>query len=103
MFTEVSGLQVSGRCANIKKSLRREGTPMRLHLPPFLTKAKLSFVVGLLLAALYDPVWTGAIHGKADFALALGLFSLLVYARCPPFWVAVMGAAGGALLGWMPS
>ena len=60
-------------------------------------------VVGLLLAALYDPVWTGAIHGKADFALALGLFSLLVYARCPPFWVAVMGAASGALLGWMPS
>ncbi|CAB3815923.1 chromate efflux transporter [Achromobacter dolens] len=58
-------------------------------------------VVGILLAALYDPVWTGAILTKADFALALGLFGLLVYARWSPLWVVLAAAAGGWALGWL--
>ena len=41
-------------------------------------------VVGILLSALYDPVWTSAIRGKWDFALALALIGLVVYARWSP-------------------
>ncbi len=53
-------------------------------------------VVGLLLAALYQPVWTGAIHRPADFALALlALLALMVW-KLPP-WLVV---AGSGLLGW---
>ncbi|RPI09101.1 MAG: chromate transporter, partial [Zetaproteobacteria bacterium] len=49
-------------------------------------------VVGLLLAALYRPVWTSAIHGTGDFMLALATFGLLVFWRLPP-WLAVVLAA----------
>jgi chromate transporter len=52
-------------------------------------------VVGLLLSALYDPVWTSAIHSRADFGLALGAFGLLVYARVSPVLVVALAAAGG--------
>lgn len=55
-------------------------------------------VVGILLAALYDPVWTSAIHGRADFGLALAAFGLLVYARVSPVIVVALGALAGALL-----
>jgi chromate transporter len=55
-------------------------------------------VVGLLLSALYDPVWTSAILGRADFGLALAAFGLLVYARVSPLIVVALGAAGGWLL-----
>ena len=54
-------------------------------------------VVGVLAAALYDPVWTSAIHSKADFGLALAAFGLLVYGRVSPV-VVVAGAAWG---GWV--
>ncbi|PZF78518.1 chromate transporter [Aestuariivirga litoralis] len=55
-------------------------------------------VVGVLGAALYNPVWTSAIHTAADFALALLGFVLLTMWRMPP-WSVVLGlAAGGALL-----
>ena len=57
-------------------------------------------VVGILLAALYDPVWTSAIHGRADFATALSAFGLLVYARLSPLVVVLLAAAAGwAFLG----
>jgi chromate transporter len=49
-------------------------------------------VVGLLLAALYQPVWTSAIHGATDFMLALAVFGLLVFWRIPP-WAAVVFSA----------
>jgi chromate transporter len=58
-------------------------------------------VVGVLLSALYDPVWTSAIRGPADFGLALLLFGLLVYARWSPVWVVMTAAAGGWALGWL--
>lgn len=52
-------------------------------------------VVGLLLAALYDPVWTSAIFDPADFALALGGLGLLAVWKLPPWLVvAVVGVAG---------
>jgi len=52
-------------------------------------------VVGLLLAALYDPVWTSAIHTRADFALGLAAFALLVVAKWSPLAVVTLTAAGG--------
>ena len=47
-------------------------------------------VVGLLLAALYDPVWTSAIHQPQDFGLALLAFVALMYWRLTP-WLVVVG------------
>lgn len=55
-------------------------------------------VVGLLLAALYDPVFTSAIDRSLDFALALVAFALLAFWRWPPWLVVVLTAIGGALL-----
>jgi len=49
-------------------------------------------VVGLLLAALYRPVWTSAIQAPADFILALAAFLLLAFWRVPPWAVVVLGA-----------
>jgi chromate transporter len=55
-------------------------------------------VVGVLLGALYDPVWTKAIGGAADFALALVAFALLVIWKAPPWLAVLVSAAGGAAL-----
>ena len=55
-------------------------------------------VVGLLLAALYDPVWTSAVNTPEDFALAAGAFALLAFWRTPPWVVVLLTAAGGALI-----
>ena len=55
-------------------------------------------VVGLLLAALYDPVWTSAIKAPEDFALATGAFALLAFWRAPPWLVVLLTAAMGALI-----
>ncbi len=53
-------------------------------------------VVGVLLAALYDPVWTSAIGTPRDFALALLAFVALVFWRLPP-WLVVLA---WGLIGW---
>ena len=47
-------------------------------------------VVGILLAALYDPIWTTAIHSAADFTIAIICFGLLQYWRMPPWGVVVI-------------
>ena len=52
-------------------------------------------VVGLLLAALYDPVWTGGIRSAGDFVLALAAFALLVSWKLPPWLVVILGALAG--------
>ena len=58
-------------------------------------------VVGLLLAALYDPVWTGAIHAPRDFALAAAAYGALAWAKLPPWLVVILcGLAGAAFSGW---
>jgi len=57
-------------------------------------------VVGLLLAALYQPVWTSAIHAPQDFGLALVALVALVFWKLPPWLVVVgSGVAGGLLSG----
>jgi chromate transporter len=50
-------------------------------------------VVGILGAALYDPVWTSAVLTPRDFALALGGFLALTVWKAPP-WVVVAVLAG---------
>jgi chromate transporter len=55
-------------------------------------------VVGLLLAALYDPIWTGAIESAADFSLGLVAFALLAFWRTPPWLVVAFSAIGGAAI-----
>ncbi len=52
-------------------------------------------VVGLLLAALYNPVWTSAILSPADFGLALAAFTLLVFWKTPAWLVVILTALGG--------
>ena len=49
-------------------------------------------VVGLLLAALYDPVWTSAVGSASDFGIALAAFGLLALWRAPPWSVVVFAA-----------
>jgi len=58
-------------------------------------------VVGLLLTALYKPVWTSAIYSPADFGLGLVAFSLLMFWKCPPWLVVVLTALGGEALNWI--
>jgi chromate transporter len=55
-------------------------------------------VVGLLLAALYDPVWISAINAPADFALAAGALALLMLWKLPPWLVVALSAGGGAVM-----
>lgn len=56
-------------------------------------------VVGLLLAAFHDPVWTSAIHSGGDFALALVAFLLLAFWKLPP-WLVVLLCSLATGLGW---
>ena len=56
-------------------------------------------VVGLLLAALYQPVWISAILAPADFGLGLGAFTLLTFWKAPPWLVVALTAAAGGALG----
>lgn len=56
-------------------------------------------VVGLLLAALYQPVWTSAIHAPQDFGLALVALVALMFWKLPP-WLVVVGSG---IAGWLLS
>jgi chromate transporter len=56
-------------------------------------------VVGLLAAALYDPVFVGAVHTPRDFALAAAGFVALVAWRAPPAAVVAALAGLGVVLG----
>lgn len=76
---------------------------LRRHLR---TQAALSginaAVVGLLLAALYQPVWTSAIHAPQDFGLALAALVALMFWKLPP-WLVVLGAGvAGGLVAALP-
>lgn len=54
-------------------------------------------VVGILLAALYDPVFTSAIRGPVDFVIALAAFLMLVYLKLAPWIVVLVTAVLGAV------
>jgi chromate transporter len=55
-------------------------------------------VVGLLGAALYDPVWTSSVRSRADFGVALTGFVLLIAWRAPPLFIVLVGALSGVAL-----
>jgi chromate transporter len=55
-------------------------------------------VVGILLAALYTPVWTGAITTPLDVGVAAIALAMLLTGRVPPLVVVVFCAAAGQLL-----
>jgi chromate transporter len=52
-------------------------------------------VVGVLAAALYNPVWTSAVRDGADVSAALAGFAVLVALRAPPIVVVLLGAGFG--------
>lgn len=56
-------------------------------------------VVGLLAAALYDPVFVTAIHGARDLAFAVLGYALLVFLRLPAWLVVLLAAGAGWILG----
>ncbi len=56
-------------------------------------------VVGILASALYNPVWTSAIHSQADFALAAAGFLALVIWKLPPLAAVLLLALAGAFGG----
>lgn len=55
-------------------------------------------VVGLLLAALFDPVWTSAVHSPAGVAFILATWWALAIARVPVWILAPISALAGAVL-----
>jgi chromate transporter len=58
-------------------------------------------VVGVLLAALFTPVWTSAVHTPADFGLGVTAFLLLAIWPAPPWLVVLFGAAAASALSWI--
>lgn len=55
-------------------------------------------VVGILISAFYQPIWSSAILAPYDFALASLLFSMLVFWKLPPWIIVVTGAIGGFII-----
>jgi chromate transporter len=58
-------------------------------------------VVGVLGAALYDPVWTSSVHSSRDFGIALIGFVLLTAWRAPPLAVVAFSAVAGAAMAFV--
>jgi chromate transporter len=52
-------------------------------------------VVGILLAAFYHPVWTGAVAARGDVVIALAAFALLTFWKVPPWLVVLLCALAG--------
>lgn len=55
-------------------------------------------VVGILIAAFYQPIWTSTVTQAIDFAFAALLFSMLAYFKLPPWSIVIAGMLGGMLL-----
>jgi chromate transporter len=55
-------------------------------------------VVGVLGAALYDPLWISSVKSVGDFAVALVGFVLLTAWSMPPLIVVILAAFAGVLL-----
>lgn len=58
-------------------------------------------VVGILIAAWYDPIWTSSILAPADFVLGSILFAMLTFWKLPPWAVVVTGAVGGYVIAFI--
>jgi chromate transporter len=55
-------------------------------------------VVGLLAAALYQPVWTSSVSTVPDFCIVLGAFVLLTRMNARPWMVVALGAAAAQIV-----
>jgi chromate transporter len=55
-------------------------------------------VVGVLFAALYQPVWTEGVRGAGDVEAAVVAFGLLQWWKAPPWLVALLTAGAGEWL-----
>jgi len=53
-------------------------------------------VVGLLLPALYDPIWTNSVSDGKDFGIVAVLFAMLAFMKFPPWLVVICSA----VIGW---
>jgi chromate transporter len=58
-------------------------------------------VVGMLVAALYNPVWTSTVHTSVDFGIVLAAFVLLMYWKLPPWLIVAFAALAGWLISWI--
>jgi chromate transporter len=52
-------------------------------------------VVGILLAALYNPVWTTAVDSSVALIIALAAFGLLQFWKWPPWLLVLLSGVGG--------
>lgn len=55
-------------------------------------------VVGILLAALYDPVWVSTVRTPGDFVMVLALFGALLFWKLPSWCMVILSIGGGMLL-----
>lgn len=55
-------------------------------------------IVGLLLAALYNPVWINAIYNVKDFCFLLGIFLMLNFWKWPSWVIVILGASMGQII-----
>ncbi|MGJ9458252.1 chromate efflux transporter [Oceanobacillus sp. CF4.6] len=58
-------------------------------------------VVGILLAAFYDPVFTSSVGSGADFAMAAILFALLHFWKKPAWMIVIIGVLLGELIAFI--
>ncbi|HLR23472.1 MAG TPA: chromate efflux transporter [Pseudogracilibacillus sp.] len=58
-------------------------------------------VVGILLAAFYDPVIKSSIFDTSDFALGVVLFALLNIWKVPAWLIVILGLTGGYIISFM--
>jgi chromate transporter len=72
----------------MRKSAAVQGTFMAIN----------AAVVGILLAALYDPIWLSTIFSPIDLVLAAALFGMLMFWKLPSWIVVIAGALGGTFL-----
>jgi chromate transporter len=57
-------------------------------------------VVGILAAALWSPLWTGAVRSAADVAIVPAAIVLLVRVRVPPIAVVAFAAVAAQATAW---
>jgi len=74
--------------AQLRRSSKIQGALMGIN----------AAVVGILITALYDPIWTSTILQPIDFAFVAVLYSMLVYWKLPPWLIVISGALGGYIL-----
>ncbi|WP_445002668.1 chromate efflux transporter [Exiguobacterium alkaliphilum] len=58
-------------------------------------------VVGILIAAFYQPIFTSTVNGVVDFVFAGLLFVMIAYWKLPPWSLVIAGVIGGSMIGML--